>query len=346
MRNYLEPKFCEYLDTEWPIVIGHNEYPCSEVFKEYAPMDYESTFTEWIEDQKGEARQRVKETLEENGCLPRFNKLAERVLDDHVIPFIGAGMSKPSGFMLWGAFLTEIAKEDPELVPPINDLLAAYDFEGAAQAIAEHFTANILAENIENHFDRQVFDVRGPVGLLPSLFKRGCVTTNFDYVLERTFEDNGCDFVDSFSGEDVKRAPRVAAHEKHVILKLHGTADNHQGRVLTTNEYDDAYGEAGALPELLNFLVSNRSLLFLGCSLGVDRTVSALRELKAATALELPRHYAFLSDPGLENRAARRSELDQAEIHPIWYPVENHEYDHSNWIEGLLLALHGGPIND
>ena len=34
----------------------------------------------------------------------------------------------------------------------------------------------------------------------------------------------------------------------------------------------------------------------------------------------------------------------RAEIHPIWYPVENEETDHDMWLEDLLFALDGGPL--
>ncbi len=346
MKNYFEKRFCEYLDSEWPVVIGNNEYQGSDVFKVYAPADYESALSEWIEIQKSEAREKVKEILSDNGCLQRFNRLAERTIEDQVLPFVGAGMSKPSGFLLWEAFLKEVAREDPALLLKIEARINDYDYEGAAQEIADHFNENILAESVENHFDRRVFEIRGPVGLLPALFKRGCVTTNFDCILERVFKDNQLEFEEVFAGEEVRGMPRAVANDGHVIAKLHGAANNPRGRVLTTAEYDSAYGDEGALSQILSLLVSNRSLLFMGCSLGTDRTISALRHLKTENRLDLPRHYAFLEDPGPEQRVDRRSELDQAEIHPIWYPVENPEFDHDGWIESLLVSLHGGPIDD
>ena len=345
MRKYFEQRFCEALDTDWPIIVAGNEYQSSEVLKVYAPQDFESYFTEWLEQQKTEAKQRVRENLAANGCLQRFNRLAERTTDEQVLPFVGAGMSKQSGFVLWSTFLKELAKEDPELMPRVDELICSGNFEEAAQCVADRFNINILAEQVENYFGREIFEVKGPVSLLPFLFKQGCVTTNFDVVLDKAYRENDREFLREYAGEDVKRAPREAANGQHVIFKIHGRADNVQGRVLTSTEYQNAYGKDGALPDLLNYLISNRSLLFLGCSLGIDRTVQALRKIKASSAVQLPRHYAFLKDPGPDVRPKRREELEQAEIHPIWYPVEDDAFDHDSCIEDLLISLGEGPID-
>ena len=345
MKKYFEQRFCEALDSDWPIIVANNEYQSSEVLRIYAPHDYDSYFTEWLEQQKTEAKQRVREFLHENGCLLRFNRLAERTIEEQVLPFIGAGMSKPSGFALWSEFLTDLAREDPALVPRIEELMRSGDFESAAQCVADRFNVNMLTEQVENYFGRERFDVKGPLLLLPLLFKQGCVTTNFDCVLEKVYRENNQEFVAEYAGEDVKRVPREAANGRHVIVKIHGRADNEQGRVLTSTEYQRAYGLDGALPGVLSYLISNRSLLFLGCSLGIDRTVQALRAIKAGSAVALPRHYAFLKDPGWDARPERREELEQAEIHPIWYPVEDNASDHDGCIEDLLVSLSEGPID-
>lgn len=346
MKRYFKQRFCEAFDAEWPIVVAGNEYQSSDVLMVYAPHDYDAYFTEWLEQQKTDARQRVKDNLLANGCLPRFNRLAERSLGGQVLPFVGAGMSKSSGFSLWSAFLKELAAEDPALVPTVEDLMRAGNFEGAAQCVADRFNVNILSEQVENYFGRQVFEVKGPVALLPLLFQQGCVTTNFDILLEKAYREYDVAFVAQYAGEELRRAPRDAASGQHVIFKIHGQADDDRGRVLTTAEYEKAYGEEGALPGVLNYLISNRSLLFLGCSLGLDRTVQALKEIKAGAELALPRHYAFLMDPGPEARPERRTDLEQAEIHPIWYPVEDEASDHDSCIEDLLVALAEGPIDE
>ena len=94
----------------------------------------------------------------------------------------------------------------------------------------------------------------------------------------------------------------------------------------------------------MEFLASNRSFLFLGSSLSIDRNIKALQQIKADAPLNYSRHYAFLQDPGKASRERRAAELEKAEIYPIWYPVEDQDVDHDKWIEDYLVALEGGPL--
>ena len=344
MRSYFEERFKDALDSDGPVHLGGNQYDGSDVFKVYAPHDYDANLTEWLADHKTAVRQRVGEELYRNGCLPRFNRLAERQRDQQILPFVGAGMSRPSGFVMWRQFIEDVARIDAGLLQSVQDRMNQGDYEGAAQCICDAQNENRLAEQIENYFDRQYFDIRGPVRLLPELFRLGCVTTNFDRVLEKIYEETGLEFVTSYAGQQVLDAPRNAANTQHALFKLHGHANSANGRVLTAREYDHAYGNDRALPGMIEYLAANRSFLFLGSSLSIDRTIRALQQIKAEAPLNYSRHYAFLQDPDEGNREARAAELEQAEIYPIWYPVEDPEVDHDKWLEDYLVALEGGPL--
>lgn len=344
MKVYFEDRYKDALDANGPVVLGNNEYPSSEVFKVYAPGDYEANFTDWLADHKNSVRQRVAEELGNNGCLPRFNRLAEKQHNQLILPFIGAGMSCPSGFVMWRQFIEDVARIDASLLQTVQHRMDAGDFEGAAQCICDVQNANRLAEQIENHFDRQFFEVRGPVRLLPLMFRLGCVTTNFDRVLEKVYEEADLGFVTSYVGQQVLDAPRNSANSQHTLFKLHGNANSANGRILTTQEYEQAYGNDRALPAMIEYLAANRSFLFMGSSLGADRTIRALQDIKANAPLNYSRHYAFVQDPGVDGREARAAELERAEIYPIWYPVDDHSVDHDKWIEDYLVALDGGPL--
>lgn len=344
MREYFEERYKDNLDSDGPVMLGNNEYASSDVFKVYAPHDYDASFTEWLADHKTAVRQRVSEELESNGCLQRFNRLAEKQLNQQILPFVGAGMSKPSGFVMWGQFIEEVARVDPALLKIVLQRMKEGDFEAAAQRICDALNENRLAEQIENYFDRQFFEIEGPVRLLPLLFRLGCVTTNFDRVLEKVYADNDMEFVTSYAGQEVLDAPRGSANTQHALFKLHGHANSAHGRILTSREYDQAYGNGRALRGMIEYLAANRSFLFLGSSLSVDRTIQALQQIKEDAPLNYSRHYAFLQDPGEASRERRAAELENAEIYPIWYPVENQDVDHDKWIEDCLVALEGGPL--
>ncbi len=344
MKRYFEPRFHDYLDEVSPVVWGDTQYSSGKAFQDHASDDYQTNLVEWVRSQQDQARDRVRDMLDDCGCLPRFNRLAERHAQQQILPFVGAGMSKPSGFPMWGAFLCELAQNDPTVLDKVEAAIEEGRFSDAAQVIADDLDENMLAEQIENYFAAQLFDPQGPVRLIPELFKLGCVTTNFDHVLEKVYEENAANFAQVYAGAAIIDAPKEAASGENVLFKIHGTATSKNGRVLTTTEYAAAYGNESTVPGTLNHLITNRSLLFMGCSLATDRTIAALQDIKKINGATGLRHYAFLADPGQDNRNPKHIELNEAEIHPIWYPVENHETDHDMWLEDLLFALDGGPL--
>lgn len=344
MKRYFEPRFHEHLDEVSPVIWGGERYPSGQAFKDHAPEDYRYNLTDWVQEKQEEARERVRDMLKGCGCLKRFNRLAERHTEQQILPFVGAGMSKPSGFPMWREFLKELAHNDPDVLGKVEKAIEEGRFADAAQIIADDLDENMLSEQIENYFAAQVFTPKGPVWLLPELFKLGCVTTNFDHVLEKVYEHNELAFVQVFSGASIVDAPRETASGVNVLFKIHGSATSKLGRILTTNEYTNAYGNQRTVPGTLNHLITNRSLLFMGCSLATDRTISAMQEIKVMNGAAGLRHYAFLPDPGRSNRTAKHTELQRAEIHPIWYPVKDEETDHDMWLEDLLFTLDGGPL--
>lgn len=120
-------------------------------------------------------------------------------------------------------------------------------------------------------------------------------------------------------------------------MKLHGEACSSINRVLTKTEYDHHYQNDQALETVIES-ISNRTLLFLGCSLTVDRTIQCLKRIIDKKGPEnVPRHYAFLKLNEGEDRIARKNLLAEANIFPIWYTD-----DHDESIEALLEKLTEG----
>ena len=95
---------------------------------------------------------------------------------------------------------------------------------------------------------------------------------------------------------------------------------------------------------MLSSVVTNRQLLFLGCSLSADRTVQALVDIKNHVKLHQPQHFAFLPLDDDTDREVRRQELIAANINPIWYPFKSGD-DHDEYIEALLVCLVDGGLD-
>ena len=338
--EYFRDRFVQELNDEGEIEIRGVVFPRERVLREMDADAHQEVFNEWVDDAKRQAQERARDFLTASGCRERFNRLCQRVRRDSVLPWVGAGMSMPSGFPGWTNFLLELAAEAPEQADEIDQMLGASQFEEAAQAIADAANINILNENIENRFGLRPENPRGPILLLPQIFGSGCVTTNFDYTLEVAYEGYDRPFRLQFAGDALREAPRRAADERHCLFRIHGEANADQGRVLTRDEYNAAYGNEGTLEGVLNGLITNRSLLFMGASLSVDRTVMALGNLKDRADIQTPRHYAFLQVPNDNaEKTRRRRELERADIHPIWYPNDG---EHDQHIEDLLICLMEG----
>ncbi len=340
--HYFKERFIEELNEEGPVSVRVFEWPPAEVLQTMSPNDFDAHFAEWVAGQKQSARDRAQENLDVMGCLDRFNSLHGQIERQSVIPFVGAGMSRPTGFPLWGDFLSGLTSDFPDLHDQIESLVNNSEYEYAAQCLIDRMGEIVFSEEIQNSLGSRNRVINGPVQLLPSLFRRGCISTNFDYVLDEVYEAVNLKFSGEFSGDRLKDTPRRMAEDPHCIIRLHGEAESGHGRVLTRVEFEACYASANVYKEIFRAIISNCSLLFLGCSLSADRTLTTLKEIKQSASVETPRHYAFLPLYEDTDRETRRIELGEADIHPIWYSPENHDQA----IEDFLLSLMEGGFHD
>lgn len=338
MDEYFRQRFIEELNDEGDIVIRTKVWKRSEILEMAGQQVFNGLLVDWVAAQRINARDQAEEFLKENGCLDHFKALVHRYRQGAVIPFVGAGMSCASGHRLWGDFLKSLLVDARDRIPEVDELLQADRFEDAAQAVYDILGAGILAREIKARLGIHHEKVEGPVRLLPLIFEKLAVTTNFDYVLWNAYRERKNPFIHTFSGTDIGNAPGMIGQEPHCLIRLHGEAESTQGRVLTASEYAENYKGDGVLAELLAAISGTGSFLFLGCSLTEDRTVQALKRLNKESAVNRAPHYAFLPQPHDNGRLARREFLEEAGIQPIYYP----EGDHDLMLESLLIALLDG----
>ncbi len=300
---------------------------------------YEKEFRSWLANYRDQLVERGKELLAEYQQEGRFNKLKNIYKNDAVVPFIGAGMSMPSNYPSWTNFLKQMRGRTTIDEATLNAMLKRGEYEEAAQALADALGPARFNEHMENAFGADL-PLEGPVQLLPYVFKRSAITTNFDDVLKRCYEAARCPFSDTLLGTQAQDFPRLIAAGKPFLTKLHGAAASAANRVLTKAEYDRAYADPQTLQRVIKTLCS-RTLLFMGCSLTVDRLLSWMRDhIKAEGSDAVARHYAFLSAPeGEADRHQREAELAEFNIYPIWYKGQD-----SSEIEALLHLLADGVV--
>lgn len=298
---------------------------------------FTGTFNSWLEERAESLISKADEILAKCDQVDRFARLQQAYRRGVVTPFVGAGMCCESGYPLWTQFLRGLRRQTGIKEEEFEHLLSNGQYEEAAQSLADFLNAS-FNEELENAFGRSR-PIMGAIQYLPYAFDAPVITTNYDDVLKRCYENALLPFEETVSGHLGDALPKFLGVGQRVLVKLHGTALTGSGRILTLREYQQHYENHGVIKKVIKTF-SSRTLLFLGCSLSVDRTIKAMADFACENGHDnVPRHYAFLEEPESEKvRIEKRQLLSQSNIYPIWYP----QGEHDESIEALLVKLKEG----
>ena len=232
-----------------------------------------------------------------------------------------------SSFPQWKELLLDLAR-DTRFEAKVDKFLTAGDYENAASVI-DRERPTLLTRRICDAFDRQIEKeqvLQGAVAYLPFLVNGPVITTNYDTVLEQAFEAAGRRFERVIPGPFVDATVAAVHSNERALIKIHGDCRDRQFQVLTVKQYEDAYGSMNLdspvtradIGSLTWLLFTNRPLLFLGCSLAQDRTVSALRAVRRQ--LHGLNHYAVVAaEPSREAWQRREEHLEELGIRVLWF---------------------------
>jgi hypothetical protein len=256
-----------------------------------------------------------------------FRRLGEDIdSSTGIVPFVGAGLSIPLGFPSWRDFLlAQAARANVEA--EIRDLLEQGEFEEAAERLLNELRPQAFNDSLDDAFGDHKLDSRvsfEAASLIPLLTTGPVITTNFDHVLEKAFASSGRPFERVAWGAKADLLAKAFTQKQRLLLKIHGDVDDRLERVLTLKEYRRNYERPGRIRRLLAQIFSSRPVLFIGCSLSVDRVVTVLA--KTARSSALTSHYAVIEAPENEEHfRAKARFLSDNKIQPIWYPHGRHE---------------------
>jgi len=321
-------------EVEGGILIGNTEFLPLEVLRDDADA-YHEEFQLWLgEVWRPTQQQRRDEILALHANKKRYADLSQAVARQQVVPFVGSGMSVASGLPTWSDFLRGVRAYTPCAPADLEGLLEAHLFEEAADLLAACANPRLLTERVEHDLR-----VDGPIGgaarLLPALFPSLVITTNLDDVLEQVYVACGRAFEHVLVADGLAQYRSLKSPTLRFLLKLHGDASGAAGRVLLSREYDQKYAPESTLRDELTLLYRHYHLLFLGCSLGADRTVGLI-EAVAKSDVHMPRHYCILPLPDADTvRIRRENFLSQRGICPIWYDSP-HDESLTALLDGLI----------
>ena len=334
--EFLKPLYDEELNGEGDVEIVGLPFQRSRILGELEPNAYDVSFEEWSTQRTERLLDNAHQILKSFDNANRFEQLKRTYDNGRVMPFLGAGISMPSGYPGWTKFLYDACEESHITEQELDILLGNGQYEEAAQALHDDMTAAGFNELLESAFKSNK-EVSGAIHYIPVLFPQtSIITTNFDDLIERVFRDVELGFDQVRSGKTLNEVLRLMPMGNKLLVKLHGNCDLVAERVLLKEEYDAAYADGNEVRNFFNRILFGQSLLFIGCSLNVDRTIQAMIDVvEEYGAQTLPRHYAFLELKDSEDRVARKKELAKANIFPIWYP----EGEHDESIESLFMLM-------
>ena len=335
--------FNDELDSTYPVKIAGNVFESSFVLAKMDPDAYRNAQVEWQETRRADWLQLADSVLDDDAYpdnRAQFNRVVEAIRAGSIIPFVGSGVGVPCGNPTWSDFLRSLAPN--HILAAVQQHLDDGEFEEAAQLIADDLGRPLFWIKLENRLTQDI-RLRGPILMLAETFGAGCVvTTNFDPLLEAAFELMGERFCHVSTLLTPGRFRRALDEGRDVpqLLKMHGDAEEENGRVLTLDEFNSHYGNGAIdftmpVPALAQRLLAS-PLLFVGCGLNDDRVLQLARAVVDAAAPPATRHYAILEAPEEEDPhlAERERVLGDAHIFPIWYPSGEHDA-----VEALLAAL-------
>jgi hypothetical protein len=339
MRPLLEPFFEEQLEFRFEtgassrnVFIGGTEFLAVKVLKD-DPGAYTEEFNRWLSDFIDKQMEVLDEILQLHANRQRFDDLCNRAQAGNVAPLVGSGMSVPSGKKMWSAFLEHLRTNSKLPKAKLKAMLAKGQYEEAAEALFSNMPKEYFDKAIEHDLRLEKGKrVQGAVRLLPGLFPSMVLTTNFDDVLERRYDECGTAFKRTYAGTEIGQYRRDGSGS--VLLKLHGDCYKPETRVLRTAEYEAAYGIKGTLRGELSKVYESKSLLCLGCSLAEDRTMALIHNV-AKRDKNMPLHFAFMQLPETEAKRVKREHfLTERKIFTIWY-----KGDHDECITALLVGM-------
>lgn len=258
-----------------------------------------------------------------------------------LIPFIGAGFSRPA-CPGWAEFMLDFYEHVRNDFMPFAaqqqfEALARADadnkFEQLADLLAQYAERRRFAEELQRQFDRSLQpQMQRKFQLLHDAFPGLKITTNFDCLVENNCRNGDVNVCPGYETDNLNRL--LAQRDRNSLLKIHGCMLDMPSVVLTTKQYAGLYQHphsfdpAAPLPDFLNQLFSNYSVLFIGCSLSYDRALMVLQQV------DYPRpHFALLKRPP-ESAAYKRLQqrLSRLFIKPLWI-------DDFSEIETVLATL-------
>lgn len=228
--------------------------------------------------------------------------LIEELAYRRAILFLGSGVSatakndEGNSPETWGKFLKNIKElminptvDDNEF---INQMLGQENYLLALQAIYKLSDPGAYSKYLKDKFSRGGFQPSNVHKAIKKINSKIVITTNFDKIYENLCNE------DLYVKYDYQKAKSIISNIKspeNIIIKAHGTIDDTDDMIFTSEQYFNAQENYPEFYSLLRALFMTNTVLFLGYSLS-DPDINLILESLVNTSSSAAPHYIVLKE--------------------------------------------------
>ena len=229
-------------------------------------------------------------------------ELVDAMARGDAVLFAGAGVGAQAGLPVWRGYvehLFEVARTngiiDEELAAAMRDSLQNGQHNDVADSIALRAWPNpamrqVILDDLRASFDTADRPPSPVHRLLASIAFRAVLTTNFDSLLHRAFEDRG----PSLLPQETERIKELIAKKEPFRLHLYGRPEIEESLLLTSLQFSEFLDRNIAFGEALASLYVSSPFFFIGCSFeGTQAYLSSIRLSPSSV-----QHYALMDISG------------------------------------------------
>jgi hypothetical protein len=249
---------------------------------------------------------------------------------NELLLFAGSGLSAQAATddgrrpPLWKGLLGQMAKWacasrllDDEDEKAIGQLIEQGYLIEAAQELAEQLDADlrrcvsavILANEARTGRAHE---------LAAEINFRAYLTTNYDGFLEEAYSRLHGEALQKYYERTISEVREAWRQREKFIFKLHGDIADPDTLILGTRSYERVMGPDNAYTKILEFLISNASVLFVGFG-GTDPDLDGITSRVAEFDGRRPRHWMLVPEGELPVLKAKRLRRDRG-IRVVEYP--------------------------
>lgn len=228
-----------------------------------------------------------------------IQKIAEELLKQDTILYIGSGVSCWSGLPSWSKLLKDLSAYVAQLGysnKHIDSAISNGKYLHAASLSKKQLTLQEYASFMKKEINNTSFQ---PSILHEAIVQLGCnnyVTTNYDKLLEKTLQKFGR-MMQVISSKNLVELPMINRLDAHdYVFKAHGDVDDIDSIIFTREDYAKLYSDTSKVAQTLKTMLLTKTVIFIGFGLS-DPDFDYIRD-KITTTYGGSQivHYAIMPD--------------------------------------------------